>query len=272
MGYTDDPAGDGRGEGRMDSNARMGGRSGFVLGALVAISACGNVGKEASVPPEVTGSTTMPAAEVAPQPKPYGGPVAFSVVAEGLTASFTDESEGTVLNRTWDFGDGATSVAAAPIHAYSRVGVYEVRETIADGEGKTFDRTLPVRVMPFPPELRNGTARPGLSAVATYELHYFARPPLGASHLDIELTGPAELAELYVKFGSVPTDSSYDCHVALTDGAARCTFDAPRAGPYYARILATKNFADASLKASWNETVAEAGDKKSGASSAAQNH
>lgn len=256
----------------MGRNARMSGRVGFAMVALACTSACGNVGKDASASPEVAGHTATPVAEATPHLKPYGGPVDFAVVAEGLTASFTDRSRGTVAQQSWDFGDGATSVAATPIHAYSRVGVYQVTETIVDGDGKTSGRTLPVRVMPFPPELRNGTARPGLSAVATYELHYFARPPLGATHLDIEFTGPAGLAELYVKFGSVPTDDSFDCHVALTSGVARCGFDAPRAGPYYARILATKNFADASLKASWNEAVADVGNKKSGASSAAQNH
>lgn len=240
------------------------GRMAAAVVGVISLAGCGNAGRDASTAAELAGRSGPAAgAAVEPVPKPpaYAGPIAFTVVADGLSAAFTDQSRGQVAHQEWDFGDGATSVASAPIHAYSRVGMYEVTEKIVDPDGKSFERTVPVRVMPFPPELRNGAARASLSAVATYELHFYARPPLGATHLDVELTGPTGQADLYVKFGSVPTDDSFDCHVALDGKPARCTFDTPRAGPYYARVLARKSFADAALKASWNETVAAAAEK-----------
>jgi hypothetical protein len=230
----------------------------------IALAGCGNAGQDASTAAELAGRSGPPAGaavEPAPQAKAYSGPVAFTVVADGLSAAFTDQSKGQVARQEWDFGDGATSIASAPIHAYSRVGMYQVTEKIVAADGQSSGRTVAVRVMPFPPELRNGAVRGSLSAVATYELHFYARPPLGATHLDVELSGPAGQADLYVKFGSVPTDDSFDCHVALEGKPVRCLFDTPRAGPYYARVLARKSFADASLKASWNEAVAAAAGK-----------
>lgn len=236
------------------------GRMAAVVAGAMVLAGCGNAGRDASTSAELAGRSGPPAgAAVEPvTPVAYRGPVAFTVVADGLSAAFTDQSEGQVARQEWDFGDGATSVASAPIHAYSRVGMYQVTEKITAPDGKSSKRTVPVRVMPFPPELRNGAARASLSAVATYELHFYTRPPAGATHLDVELSGPAGQADLYVKFGSIPTDDSFDCHVALDGKPARCAFDTPRAGPYYARVLARKNFADAAVKASWTDAVAAA--------------
>lgn len=237
----------------MERNVDVAGRVAALAG-LVCLVGCGVAGRDPSAAPDVAARAGAPVGatlEAVPRTAPYTGPVTFSVVAEGLTASFTDHSRGQISRQDWDFGDGATSAAATPIHAFSRVGVYDVTETIVDESGKSFTRKLPVRVMPFPPELRNGEARPALSAVATYELHYFVRPPLGATQLAMNLSGPDGQADLYLKFGSVPTDDSFDCHAPIEGGVARCTVDAPRAGPYYARILARKTFAGASLVASW---------------------
>jgi PKD repeat protein len=47
-----------------------------------------------------------------------------------LSVIFTDQSLGPVSARTWDFGDGATSVQANPIHTYTLHGVYTVTLTV----------------------------------------------------------------------------------------------------------------------------------------------
>jgi PKD repeat protein len=38
--------------------------------------------------------------------------------------------------RAWDFGDGGTSVGAAPVHRYSLAGAYEVTLTVASFDGR----------------------------------------------------------------------------------------------------------------------------------------
>jgi hypothetical protein len=50
-----------------------------------------------------------------------------------LTCAFTDTSLGRVLNRSWSFGDGATSTAQNPSHTYPGAGRYTVSLTVTDG-------------------------------------------------------------------------------------------------------------------------------------------
>ena len=60
-------------------------------------------------------------------------PVAgFSTAIEEGDVAFTNVSEGTNLNFVWDFGDGATSVAANPVHSYSVSGQYPVTLTVSN--------------------------------------------------------------------------------------------------------------------------------------------
>ncbi|MDD5423529.1 MAG: putative Ig domain-containing protein, partial [Candidatus Omnitrophica bacterium] len=43
-----------------------------------------------------------------------------------LTVQFTDKTTGPVTSRSWDFGDGAKSAAANPVHTYSLVSPWDV--------------------------------------------------------------------------------------------------------------------------------------------------
>ena len=57
-------------------------------------------------------------------------PVAgFTVSTSGLAATFTDtstDSDGSIVARSWNFGDGNTSTAANPVHTYAAAGSYNV--------------------------------------------------------------------------------------------------------------------------------------------------
>src|SRR6185369_17171689 len=70
-----------------------------------------------------------------------GTPTAnFSFSTNGLTATFTDTSTdagGTIGAHSWTFGDGATSTAASPSHAYAAAGTYSVSETVKDSVDAT---------------------------------------------------------------------------------------------------------------------------------------
>lgn len=50
----------------------------------------------------------------------------FSSNPSGLSVGFTDQSSGTPLLWTWDFGDGNTSSAQNPTHTYTNGGTYTV--------------------------------------------------------------------------------------------------------------------------------------------------
>ncbi len=53
----------------------------------------------------------------------------------GQTVQFTDTSQGSPTSWQWDFGDGATSTAQNPTHAFSAVASYTVGLTVRGGSG-----------------------------------------------------------------------------------------------------------------------------------------
>ena len=51
---------------------------------------------------------------------------AFKFSPGGLLVAFRDTSVGQVTSRQWDFGDGTTSTAQSPSHAFAKPGYYAV--------------------------------------------------------------------------------------------------------------------------------------------------
>ena len=62
----------------------------------------------------------------------------YSFVSAKLKVTFTDgstDSDGTIVSRVWDFGDGTTSTVQNPRHRYSRNGTYTITLTVTDDGG-----------------------------------------------------------------------------------------------------------------------------------------
>jgi PKD repeat protein len=83
-------------------------------------------------------------------PPPNVPPTAnFSVSCSRLACVFTDrstDSDGSVIARLWDFGDGAISTARNPSRTYGTAGTYQVVLTATDNSGGAQQRSVPVAV------------------------------------------------------------------------------------------------------------------------------
>ncbi len=99
-------------------------------------------------------------------------------------------------------------------------------------------------------ELQNGVAKTGLSASTGQSLNYTFKVPAGASNISFVMSGGSGDADLYVKFGSAPTDSSYDCRPYKNGNAESCT-GSQTGGTYHVRLKAYSAFSNVSIKASY---------------------
>jgi serine protease len=95
--------------------------------------------------------------------------------------------------------------------------------------------------------LTKGVAATGLGASTGGYVKYTMVVPAGATNLTFTTSGGTGDADMYVKFGSEPTDSSYDCRPYKNGNAETCTFAAPSAGTYYINLKAYSTFSGVSL-------------------------
>ena len=105
-------------------------------------------------------------------PPPNVAPTAsFTATAAGLTASVdssaSTDPDGTIVSRTWAFGDGTTGTGATTSRTYAAAGTYTVTLTVTDDDGATASTTRQVTVTAPPPnvaadgELHGHGDRPG---------------------------------------------------------------------------------------------------------------
>ena len=95
--------------------------------------------------------------------------------------------------------------------------------------------------------LTKGVAVTGLGATTGNSLNYTLVVPAGSTNLTFTTSGGTGDADMYVQFGSAPTDTSYVCRPYLGGNAETCTIAAPSAGTYHVRLKAYSTFSGVSL-------------------------
>jgi Zn-dependent metalloprotease/PKD repeat protein len=181
----------------------------------------------------------------------------FTFTTSGLTATFTDSStdpqgNGTITGRSWNFGDGTTSTTTSPSHTYAAAGTYTVTETVTDSGGLTGTKSSSVTVSSAScggTVLCSGTAV-ALPSVATggVSANYTIVVPSGKTSVVFNLSGGTGDADMYVRIGSAPTTTTYNCRPYLSGNTETCTFNAPVAGTYYVNVRAYSAYSGVSLK------------------------
>ncbi|WP_324051685.1 M4 family metallopeptidase [Aeromonas caviae] len=99
--------------------------------------------------------------------------------------------------------------------------------------------------------LQNGVPVSNLTAAKGGKLNFTVEVPAGRSQLVVTSSGCSGDADLYVKFGSAPTASSYDCRPYKSGNAETCTLNAPKAGTWHVQLSGFSAFSGVTLKASY---------------------
>ena len=148
----------------------------------------------------------------------------------GANTSF-DQGACGVTRAATDLGYSLTDVAAA----FTAVGV-----NASCGATPQPDKVL-----------QNGVAVTNLTAAKGGKLNFTIDVPASKSKLVIASSGGSGDADLYVKFGAVPTGTSYDCRPYKSGNAETCTLNAPKAGTWHVQLSGFSAFSGVSLKASY---------------------
>ena len=100
---------------------------------------------------------------------------------------------------------------------------------------------------PEPESIQNGVPESDLAGAGGDELQYKMDLPAGASNLVFEMSGGSGDADLYVKFGSKPTGSDYDCRPYSSGNNETCNFATPQVGTYYVMVRGYSSFSGVTL-------------------------
>jgi serine protease len=101
-------------------------------------------------------------------------------------------------------------------------------------------------------ELDNGVAVSNLSGSSGTELRYTIEVPAGSTNLVIETSGGSGDADLYVRFGSAPTTSSYNCRPYRNGNNESCSFATPQTGVYHVMVRGYSAFSGLTLRGSFS--------------------
>jgi len=100
-------------------------------------------------------------------------------------------------------------------------------------------------------ELTNGVAKTGIAGATGSSQTWTLAVPAGASGLKFVTSGGTGDADLYVKFGSAPTTTSYDCKSEGSTNAETCNIATAQSGTYYVLIKGYSAFSGLSLTGSY---------------------
>ncbi|MCW8092728.1 PPC domain-containing protein [Alteromonas ponticola] len=103
-----------------------------------------------------------------------------------------------------------------------------------------------------PETLVKGVAKTNLSGSKDQELEFTISVPSGASNLSFAMSGGSGDADLYVRFGSAPTTSSYNCRSWESGNTENCNFTSPSTGTYYVKVIGYSAFSGAQLVADYD--------------------
>ncbi|MCX7513906.1 M4 family metallopeptidase [Frateuria sp. STR12] len=150
-------------------------------------------------------------------------------------------------NASTDFDDGACGVESAAddlgynksnvVAAFTGVGVTCPGSGGGGGGGTT--------------ALQNGVPVSGVSGSSGADNDFSIAVPAGATNLVMSISGGSGDADLYTRFGSAPTTSSYDCRPYKSGNSESCSVASPQAGTYYIKVHGYSSYSNVTVKASY---------------------
>jgi serine protease len=141
---------------------------------------------------------------------------------------------------------------ASPSQVESAIESNAISNKISDLKGSP---NLLLQVSPDTPPpidntLENSVPVTGLSQSTGNDIIYTMEVPANATDISFVMNSGNGDADMYVKFGSIPTDNSYDCRPYVSGNNELCAASSTD-GTYFVRVKAFSTFSDVSLTGSY---------------------
>ncbi|OZG70363.1 serine protease [Hahella sp. CCB-MM4] len=104
---------------------------------------------------------------------------------------------------------------------------------------------------PLPNRLENGVPRTGLAGASGDMMYFILEVPKGATDLSFEISGGSGDADMYVKAGSKPSKSDYDCRPYKNGNNETCADMAVTPGDYFIMLHGYSSYSGVSLVGSY---------------------
>lgn len=173
----------------------------------------------------------------------YGCSDHASWYQQGFTASMPFESKMADINRLIHTIND-TNFDADHASKFAKLAVSFISE-IAKNAGDV--------IPPIGDELQNGVTVAGITESAKAERVFTLNVPDNATNLNFITSGGSGDADLYVKFNSAPTLTSFDCKSTTSSSNESCEIGNAQAGVYYVMVQAWNAITNVSLTGSYNE-------------------
>jgi len=99
--------------------------------------------------------------------------------------------------------------------------------------------------------LQNGVPVSNLAGGLGSQQFFTMSLPSGASNLQFQTSGGSGDADLYVRFGSAPTLSTWDCRPFVSGNNETCTFASPAAGTWHVMLVGDDPYSSLTLVGSY---------------------
>lgn len=127
-----------------------------------------------------------------------------------------------------------------------------VRHTAAATGGDTVDTTLTIGdvsdTFSSSTALQRGEPLTNIDGDAGSQRLFGFSVPAGATNLVVSMSGGIGDADLYVRFGTPPTQNDFDCRPFLVGNNETCSFPAPSAGDWFVLIDAFDSYSGVTLQ------------------------
>ncbi len=215
-----------------------------------AVNQCGVSKSYASASIGSGGGNTAPVVNIT---APANGSSFNQGVSVNFTGTATDTQDGTIsANLAWTSSiNGSIGSGASFSTSTLSVGSHTITASVTDSGGLPGSAQISITINSTGTVLQNGVPVTGLSGATGSNTFYTMSVPSGATNLSFVTSGGTGDVDLYVRFGSPPTTSTFDCSSTSATNSETCSFATPSAGTYHVLLYGFAAYSGVQLVGSY---------------------